>query len=1008
MTNPINDYVRDIMRHGDGEATEFTHRLPLQTLLNAMAAPIERADGNIKILHEPSRLPGIGAPDFILLNNGGANIGCVECKKPQDNLNALIGGKQLEKYRALSPNILLTDYWRFLLLKDGAVIKHTTLSANPTAAEKEQLQELLNHFLITDAQSIGDAKTLADSLAVRCAALRCVLAAEILKEETSALHGLYDSFRAAIYDELDRQKFADVLSQTLVYALLMSKLKAPDGAKIDLYTAEQYIPGNFALIREIAGFLRQLQTNAYHNIRYLLDNVLSAINAIDAHALAESMRYKNIGADEDPYLNFYENFLAAYDPDLREKRGVYYTPLPVARFIVRAADDILRRDFKLKDGLGDKNVTALDFATGTGTFMLEMFRRVLNDKTPTKRAVIAHSHLLQNFFGFELLIAPYIIAHLKLSYFLRDMEVELKKNERIQVFLTNTLEQHETQINMSFLPAMSKEANRAQEIKEKNILVITGNPPYSVVSQNKGELITNLIKTYKYADDAPLKEHNLKLLQDDYVKFMRFAQHKMENVEKGIVAIITNHSFLDNPTFRGMRQSLMTTFNRMYFLDLHGNAKKQETARDGGKDENIFDIQQGVAISILVKNHRIKKGVYHADFLGKREVKNRACLSMDMQNIKWKEIKPEATPLCVFIPFNFKQYAKYKKHWQIKDIFTANSTGIKTHRDDFTFAFDKTVIQKRMRDMANASMSDAEFWRRHPTAKETRDWKLSVARDMSRQEKNINKRIYQCAYRPFDFRQCFYGNETMDLPRTEIMNHMLAGDNIGLVSVRQARSSNSWRHCFITDKIIETCYISNKGGEINYLYPLYLYNSDIKNASVRRENIAPEFRQWINSYYGKKHSPENIMGYIYAVLHSSDYRRRYAEFLRMDFPRIPFCQDNAEFLRLAKIGNKLISAHLLRKIPAGKTQLQGTGKTHLVEQVKYDDNNRRLYYNADEYFAPILPTTINFQIGGYKPLLQFLKSRKNRTLTAAEMETLEQAANAIADTVRQMEIIDRN
>ena len=1004
MTNPINDYVRDIMRHGDGEATEFTHRLPLETLLNALAKPIERADGNIKILHEPSRLPGIGAPDFILLNNGGANIGCVECKKPQDNLNTLIGGRQLEKYRALSPNILLTDYWRFLLLKDGAVIKHTTLSVTPTVAEKEQLQELLNHFLITDAQSIGDAKTLADSLAVRCAALRCMLKKEILKEETSALHGLYDSFCAAIYDELDREKFADVLSQTLIYALLMSKLKAPGDAKIDLYTAEQYIPGNFALIREIAGFLKQLQADAYHNIRYLLDNVLSAINAIDAHALAESMRYKNIGADEDPYLNFYENFLAAYDPDLREKRGVYYTPLPVARFIVRAADDILRRDFKLKDGLGDKNVTALDFATGTGTFMLEMFRCVLNDKTPTKRAVVAHSHLLQNFFGFELLIAPYIIAHLKLSYFLQDMGVELNRDERIQVFLTNALEQHETQFNMSFLPAMSEEANRAQEIKEKNILVITGNPPYSGVSQNRGKWITDLIEDYKYVNGTPLKEQNLKVLQDDYVKFMRFAQHKMNGVEKGVVAIITNHSFLDNPTFRGMRRSLMTTFNRMYFLDLHGNTKKRECAPDGGKDENIFDIQQGVAVSILIKNPKIKKGVYHADVFGQRKEKYRACLSTDMQDVKWKEIKPEATSHFAFIPFNFKQYAQYEKHWQIKDIFTDNGTGIVSHRDDFAFAFDKTVIQKRMRDMANASMSDAEFWRRHPTAKETRDWKLSIARDMSRQEKNINKRIYQCAYRPFDFRQCFYGNETMDNPRIGIMRHMLTGDNIALVSVRQVAES-VFNHVFITDTIADfRMTLSNRGGA--FVFPLYVYAADM-NGGSRRENISPEFRQWINSHYGKKHSPENIMGYIYAVLHSPDYRRRYAEFLRMDFPRIPFCQDNAEFLRLAKIGNKLISAHLLRKIPAGKTQLQGTGKTHIVEQVKYDDNNRRLYYNADEYFAPILPTTINFQIGGYKPLLQFLKSRKNRTLTATEMETLEQAANAIADTVRQMEIIDK-
>ncbi|MGI9305691.1 MAG: N-6 DNA methylase, partial [Gammaproteobacteria bacterium] len=572
MPASVRQYLKEISAVG-AEATEHSYRSPLEIFLKTLAgdAAKTRKTGKLTVLHEPSRKKYIGAPDFLILNNGGAAVGCVECKNPGDNLDALAGGKQVKKYAALSPNIILTDYYRFILLREGKIADDIKLTKKSGAKELQAAEELLHAFFAAEAQSIGDAKELAAALALRCAPLRDALV-EILPDDKSKLSGLFKSFQQTIYRELDGAQFADALAQTLVYGLLMAKLKASDGEKLDLYNAEKHIPQNFALIGEIVGFLKELRRAEYQSVQYLTESVLAAVNAMDERAVADSMAYKKNTGGEDPYLNFYETFLAAYDAEMKKSRGVYYTPPSVARFIVRAADDILRRDFGLAKGLGDPKVTALDFAAGTGTFMLEMFRQIFGEASPAQRRALAREHLLKNFYGFEFLIAPYVIAHLKLSRFLEDNGAALQNGERVHVYLTNTLEQVSKQTAMDFMPALVEETATAQQIKNRDILVITGNPPYSAVSQNNGEWIKTLLRAYFQADGKPLGERNPRWLQDDYVKFIRFAQWKMEQINEGVVAIITNHAFLDNPTFRGMRESLLKTFNRLYFLDLHGNS----------------------------------------------------------------------------------------------------------------------------------------------------------------------------------------------------------------------------------------------------------------------------------------------------------------------------------------------------------------------------------------------------------------------------------------------------
>ena len=568
------------------------------------------------------------------------------------------------------------------------------------------------------------------------------------------------------------------------------------------------------------------------------------------------------------------------------------------------------------------------------------------------------------------------------------------------MFLTNTLARIDKMPELKFMPVLAEDSEHVQNIKNQNILVITGNPPYSGTSQNKAQFKKE-IEAYKYVDGEPLDERNSKWLQDDYVKFIRFAQSKIDRASEGVVAVITNHAFLDNPTFRGMRQSLMQSFDRLYFLDLHGNSKKKERAPDGGIDKNVFAIQQGVAISIFVKKEGLRKGIFHADLFGAREYKYKWCEEREFDSVPWKEIHP-ASPFYMFAPWNGKRFNAYRRHWQITDIFGVNSTGITTCRDQFAFAFDRETICARIADMARAELSDYEFQKKY-NARETRDWKLADARIKIRAHQNTDAYICPCSYRPFDSRWCLHGYETMDLPRLKVMRHMLAGDNLGLVTVRQVAESK-FNHAFISDKIADLrMTLSNRGGAS--LFPLYRYDDDMGDI-VRKENLTPEFREWINDRYGKKHSPEEILGCIYAILHSPDYRKRYGEFLRMGFPRIPFPKENAAFLRLAKIGGELIQAHLLWLDGDTKTKLSGDSTTHLVEKVRYDEKNNRLYFNKKEYFAPLPPEVFNFQIGGYKPLDKFLKSRIGRTLSPAESQIMERAADALAFTIQKQKEID--
>jgi hypothetical protein len=1045
------------------EATEHTLRPALDQLLNALAAKKK-----IKVIHEPKRDPsGKGAPDFKFKLNESI-LGYLENKKIAESLDQFLKSEQIVKYRKLRDNLILTNYLEWIWLKDGEIARRETLcylsdvgypKARLDPDKAKWVAALINGFLSTPPKGIGKAKDLALALAVRCHELRDFLTDELLRQEREhqegRLFGLFGVFKRDVFHELDIAAFANAFAQMLGYGLFLARLNNGHGAPISLNNAKQFIPTNFELIKELVDFLDELDKEEYRQIRWLIEEILSIMNNLDLAALQEDLAFskrqgrlfpkteeERLLFAKDPYVYIYEDFLKAYDKDMRKSRGIYYTPPPVVNFIVRAVNDILKTIFGIKEGLADRRrVTVLDFATGTGTFLLEVIQQILEIVPEGLRDQLISEHVLKNLYGFEYLIAPYTIAHLKLSQYLHDLHFSMKPKERLQIYLTNTLEPIEPQKNW-LLPALSKEVELAQNVKDTPILVITGNPPYKGHSLNpsyrdvfvktkSGEskkvkeltFIGKLIESYKLVDGHPLGEKNPKWLQDDYVKFIRFAQWKMDQVEEGIVGIITNHSFLDNPTFRGMRQSLMRTFHQIYLLDLHGNTKKKEKTPEGGKDENVFDIEQGVCISLLVRKPGLEQKIFHADLWGKRQAKYRACLEMELDNVEWREVLPRK-PFYLLIPQDEAARAAYEQRWKITDIFPINSVGIITARDDLTIKFTRKEMRKLINDFSALNTEEAR--RKYNLGKDTRDWKVHLAQEDLRNSGLKEEKIVSLTYRPFDFRYTYYTGKSRGfhcMPRSDVMRNMLAEKrNIGLLTVRQV-AEGIFNHILITSHLADfRTTLSNKGGA--YLLPLYVFNY-IKNNKLnnkqnnhlfvqepqapygeRRENFSRQFRAFIDQKYGHHYEPEEILGYIYAVLHSPTYRQKYAEFLKIDFPRIPFVNERQTFEKLSRLGWDLVQAHLLKEIPA-HPQVDVTKGSYLVEKPLYHPKEKRLYINPQQYFAPVPQDVWDFHIGGYQVLDKYLKSRKGRELSLDELENVINVVKVLRFTIDQMQKIDQ-
>lgn len=1069
MQEILKNYLLQIQNITEKDK-EHTYRTFLHTLFIQIKEQI--AYTNIKIIHEPNNdKEGRGAPDF-LITKDSLTLGYIENKRINEDLNKILQTQQIKKYLDLSLNLILTDYLRFCLIgldnKNNPIIlkelrlceysqlKSITKDNAYLQAKTQELLEFFTLFFSKNPKLIANAKDFADALALRTRILKDEL---LLNDENRYLLSLFNTFREVLYKELEYQNFCDSFAQTLTYSLFLSRLNNTTHENINLSNAKTFIPKSFPLIRAMSGFLDNLEE--LDSIKWLIEEIISIINHIDISEMIKELNkisQKDLLGDslhKDPYLHFYETFLASYDPKLREIRGVYYTPASVVSFIINAIDLTLQKDFNktgLSQAMSDTSITLLDFATGTGTFLLEAFRKALKESNKNSPKYNPKA-LIDRFYGFEFLIAPYTIAHLKISQSLKEeFDTELKDNQSLNITLTNTLyfsrENDELNKNSNLFAGMielTEEFKKAQKLKEQEILIITGNPPYSGASSNKGlyedeirisyglePKLAKLTKAEQQAlqryfankskDDAKTfksildrhklqNEKNPKWLLDDYVKFIRFAESKIQHQGGGIFAFISNNSFLDNPTFRGMRYHLLKSFDKMYILDLHGNARKKETTPNGEKDDNVFDIMQGVSINIFVKTTQDSNNlatIYHYDLYGKRKDKYDFLAENTLDSIPWQILTPQ-NPFYLFIPQDESVKAEYDKGWSVKDIFKVSNTGVVTKRDKLCIQKTKDKVWEAMQDIINLEKQD--FYKKYDLPPDVRDWRYEWAKQdvLDNNDKSTIRKIH---YRPFDIRYIFYSGKSRGFvgwPVPIVSEHFLHDfNNIGLVYKRGLSNIDSGQG-FISNSIIDfrswSCS-GMQGGD--YISPLYIKNTESADLDSIKwiENFTPSFREFIDSTYKEHFSPETILGYLYALLFHKDYREKYIDFLKVDFPKIPFVESKELFLQLSALGNSLVTLHLLKEQdlpPIGEPLYKDTANKDLkISTIAYTKETKELFINKSLYFEKVESSVWEYKIGGYQVLDKYLKSHKDEEINFEYFQKIIQTLHKSLEIEKQI------
>lgn len=1014
----IDEYIATLQeKYRTGEAKEHTYRPALEKLIQDLLP-------NITAVNEPKRQK-IGAPDFVFLKKD-IKIGYLEAKDVDINLDEVAKSEQMQRYASLE-NLILTDYLEFRFYNGSECYAKVRLGhlgilgdadqIEPIRRNYDQFISLLKDFSITRKQTIKSASELSKRMANLARYARSVfLTALESDEKQTSLHEQFGEFKKELIHDLTYEHFSDLYAQTIAYGFFAARY---NDSSLDTFSREEavfLIPKSNQFLRKLFNYIAGPEID--QRIVWIVDELADLFNYANVRGILE--KFNDDSKRNDPVIHFYETFLAAYDPKMRKSRGVYYTPEPVVKFIVNAVDEILKTEFGLNEGLADtskievkikKNdkvskqtvhrVQVLDPATGTGTFLNEVIKKIYSrfeGQTGIWEKYVEND-LLPRVHGFELLMASYAMCHLKLGITLAETGFDLNKsNKRLGVYLTNTLEEpkeYDDRLELFDPVGITRESIEANNVKTNTpVMVVIGNPPYSGHSNNNNiKFIDDLLKDYKQEPGGGrLQERNPKWLNDDYVKFIRYGQNMIEKNGEGILAFINNHSFLDNPTFRGMRYELLKTFDKIYILDLHGNSKKKEISPDSSKDENVFDIQQGVSINLFIKTNKKKLNklaeVLHYDQFGKRQIKYDFLNNKRNSEIEYSQLE-FIKPQYFFVNKDFNLLSEYEKGIKINELFTLNSVGIVTGKDSLFISQTKDQLLQNISDYYTSG--------------------------------NI-KFIHPITYRPFDNQFIYYDTKLIGRARKSVMENFTKGSNLGIIT---ARSNKTQR----VDHIFVSKYVSEaKTGESttqSAIFPLYLYENQIAEQS-KHPNFSLQIISKIESYLDLKlfssfkeideksgeFCPEDLLDYIYAVLHSPSYREKYKEFLKIDFPRVPYPEDQEKFWKLVRLGREIRLLHLLEspKLNQLITKYPING-SNVVEKPYFEltDSGKqlgRVFINQTQYFEDVPKIAWEFYIGGYQPAQKWLKDRKGRELNFEDILHYQKMIIAMFETNKLMKDID--
>jgi len=1008
----IQKYLNDVLKTARaGDATEQSYYSDLKNLLQNFLSS-KGFDPSITV---QAKRQIAGIPDFTV-RKGRELIGYIEAKDPKyDNLENLPkrDTEQLKRYLEKLPNIILTNFFDFWLYREGKLIKKarigfpnniTELKTNSPAINEGQLMELLDLYFAYYIPETKTPKVLAKELARRAHLLTQTIVEELNNDEETEIDRIYNAFKEFLISDLSPDGFADIYAQTLTYGLFTARLNCP-GKGFDRKMAGEYIPKSITILRDTFNLI------SGDAIPESLESYIDDIATILAHANIEEIKrqLKSSSGDSDPLIHFYETFLAEYDPAKRKSLGVYYTPLPVVSCIVRSVNKLLKEKFDIKDGVAGDEVTLLDPAAGTLTFPAESIKEAVKESKKFSDSTSSlKEHFLTHFFAFEYQMAAYIIGHLRMSLLFEELGMPL--DERFPLYLTNSLDFSKIhQSGLPFVADLAKEAEEALEVKQKDILVVLGNPPYTSEKKEKGELpdwIKEKLQDYLKGLGVE-KEKKKGVLQDDYIRFLRFAHWKIDQYGKGIVAFITNNSYLDGIIHRSMRKQLLESFDEIYILNLHGNSRIHEKTPEGGKDENVFDIQQGVAIAIFVKTGQKKETkIYHKDLLGLREEKYQYLNNHLIDDSELAVITPQPEEF-YFIPKDYSLKSKYDSWFALDEIFEQFVSGVETKRDDLVVDYKKESVSNRILSFANLD-GDNDFILKAFNLSDKSDLDISFARRKLR-ETDISDEIVQYLYRPFDLRFLFYHDSLVSRTRRPLMDVLANKGNIALLAMREYFYNAPYSHALVVDNVVDRrVFISNRGAA--YIFPLFACQNDSNQSDLFGKsnhescNFSPDFWHWWEkniSALDDGTDPWNVFYYIYAVLYSESYRTRYLDFLKSGFPRIPFTTDPDLFFKISKLGNQLADLHLLKADVLDEPSVRLDGEDgNEIEKRKWKDN--QLWINANQYFAPVPEQAWQYYFGGYQVADKWLKDRQNRSnarLTKEEVKTYCQMITAIMHTI---------